>query len=368
MAYEVRKQPYGRGWKILYTKQVGGKRFSKAVSWLDLGFRADMTLEEAQEWKDKLNAEEHRKHWQERRMAVQRRVDGEQEVESVFLPKLLRAEFEQAKLYGDSVPERPEKTLSSWRAACKAIAVVEKEPEQWVDHKEAFYRYFQEQQMSYQYVQKLVLLLNRWGRFYCRRRKVFFEELPLPGRATRLRIMEANRRKKVKRGNRVSAPLSFDMLESKRSQLTVGQANWLFLSIAFGLRPEEIDERNGVEPIRIVHEGDTPVLEVYQSKLKSTVTYEECWKYIPAILPEQKKAVELLEAEAPIVRPSTKTLKKVFGPAFTHYCGRNNFTPMMLALGKGESTVASWMGHKDIETTHRYAQKLRKRADVLKGT
>ncbi len=163
-------------------------------------------------------------------------------------------------------------------------------------------------------------------------------------------------KKKKRPGNRVSEPLSFEMLVAKKDKLRPEHYNWLYVSCAFGLRPSETDNLKGEYPCRFEEKKGVTRLLIFQSKLKGE---DDPWKKIPILIPEQKRAKILIEAGAAIKRPSNKILQSVFGPGFTGYCARNNFIPMMFELGKTMQEVARWLGHRSLQRTYEYFNKLK---------
>jgi hypothetical protein len=365
MGYQAKKNSNGSKFKILYEYFDAGVRKSRSVPrdrWLtDLGITAKMTMDEVKVRLGQLNAQDHIKRTQEKRQRVLDRLDQEATEQYAYMPQPLVEEFERERLFGRFSDVEQPKLSSYWRACKRIICEVQLEPSDWADRKTVFYDCFSRNYFSTAYVQKLLRVLNQWGRFICKKQGQFFEPIPAPRGRERQRIADKNLRKAGKKGNRVSEPLSFSLLESKKDSLKIEVYNWLYIATAFGLRPHEVDGLfNREHPYRIWEQDGTQILDVYQSKLQ-TIDEEERWKSIPAILPEQKRALVLIQSKVGLVHPGPKTMKKVFGDGYTGYCGRNNFIPMMFDKGRRIEEVSQWMGHKDVETTWGYFQKLKKK-------
>src|SRR5690606_32340195 len=90
---------------------------------------------------------------------------------------------------------------------------------------------------------KIHSLFNRWGIWYAARHRQSFIAANLNHRA--LKAIGNNYREHLKRTQgkvKSSHPLSLDLLNSKKNVLRPEHYNWLYISVAFGLRPEEIDQ------------------------------------------------------------------------------------------------------------------------------
>jgi hypothetical protein len=371
MGYSAKAQPYGRGWKIIYSYIENNQTHYRGVRKHELpqlGFGLDMTLEEARARAKQLNAQDSVRKIEARRQKVMARVSEDALRRAAWLPQGLLEEFERSgKLFGDTPPKNPNKVFSLWHNAAKTVMdEIRKEPNVWAENQAAFFAAFIKHKYSLSTVQKVIVLLNRWGKFVCRKQGQFFDPLKPPKKKARQDVANANRSKGIHRqGNRQSAPLSFSLLKAKDDAFTKAERNWLYCTVAFGLRPEELDLRAGPEPLRINREGEIPVLEVYQGKLEASVDYEDRWKYIPCHYEEQLRALEILEKEE-ISRPSSARLKGVFGDTVTHYAGRNNFIQWMFEKGRSLEEASPWMGHRSIKTTWAYWQKLKKRLHQIK--
>src|SRR6202034_68025 len=93
-----------------------------------------------------------------------------------------------------------------------------------------------------------------------------------------------------------SEPLLPEKLELTKEKLKTENFNWLYLSVWLGLRPLEVDQLKNPELFRILTDTDNVrILWVYQTKLVS-VPHRYRWKLIPLIFDEQKKCLEIIEA------------------------------------------------------------------------
>jgi hypothetical protein len=365
MGYRVPKTPHSRGWKLHYEWFDAGVRKTRGIpeeEWGRLGIAPTMTREQVKAVADQLNAQEGLKRIEQRRAGIRERFRAEDLAQAAFFPKAELEEFERERVFRRTNQNSHDKVAVYWRVAKRMLERLRLEPAEYADKATRFYDYFAERGYSPAYIQKLLYLVNTWGAVYCKKRKQFFEKLPAPKHSERTKIVKANRKKAVRQGNRVSEPLSFELLESRASQLTKEQYNWLYVAIAFGLRPGEVDALHGEHPCRIGKLQDgTHVIEVYQSKLESAELSEDfLWKQIPCFLPQQRRALTLIQS-GKLEAPSLKILKSRFGAGYTLYCGRNNFIPMMFAAGKPMEQVSLWMGHKTIERTWDYFRKLKRR-------
>lgn len=346
------------GFKILQDVTENGQRVQRAIrkqDWLTHGINPAWSLEEARAWAKAQNASKELKRYAERKLKTQSRLHEEHLARLAYLPPELR-QFEAEKLARRW--ERNPKLRHTWTFVTKMLAHLRLNPPDYGDQKERFYDYFASKRCSIAYVHKLLRDLNAWGAYYCKRRKLFFEKVPAPTHTDRKTIVKANRAKVKKQGNRVSEPLTFEMLEAKKGELRPEHYNWLYVRIAFGLRPSD-------RPGKVWQQDGIPVLDVFQPKLDHDGDEENAWKSIPCVLPEQKVALKLLAARK-LEAPSNKIISSRW-PGCTQYCGRNNFIPMMFEHGRTIEEVSAWMGHKTVERTWSYWIKLKNRKLVTKA-
>lgn len=354
MGYRVPKTNYGLGWKVKF-ESYEGKRSSKDIpktEYARLGFNEKMTREEAKAKAKTLNAQEEVKRIEAKRRKIADRMKLEETVLLAYLPETEVRAFEREVLFNpevfDSVDERRNKKFKShWKAAQKAMAHIQLDPTDWCEHPQRFFDYFAINKISYSYVRKITRLLNMWGQWQCRKKNIFFQKLDLPKGKPKLRIAKEYFKKHP--GGLASDPLTWTALNSAQNELKPEQWNWLYLTVWFGLRPEEADSGNDKE---IVHDTklNLPALKVYQPKLASSLPYEQCFKFIPCKYPEQLRVVDLLK-NGKFARPLVKTVQGYFGERVNLKGGRKNFEEMMLERDEDYKDISLWLGHQSVDRT-----------------
>lgn len=393
MAYRVSKRTTKMGrvyWRLLWEKYSGDERTQRHVpkeEWGPLGFRDDMSLDDAKAWAKHLNDKDRIVQVEERRQKIAQRLQKEGRIKSAFLPPLLVERFEQEILKrdlgrGEEKVLKYNSTPSHWRLAQKIIADIKIDPSDWYDSRRAVYAAFERRKMSPSYVEKVLRLMNLWGYFYCKRCSKAWEKVPRP----RSHDLERIRDRYVELGkdSMESEPLTLDLLQSARQKLTKpAHHDWLFVATWFGLRPVEADsltkpmtsfqnvKRNGVGTWAIQHDGDHDVLWIYQSKLTG-LSRQKRWKGIPVVEAEQKQALEIIKSIAAKTakdttyrwrRPLTKTIKSATAPGVTAYGPRKAFYDMMRDRGWSDIDVSAWLGHKNLKRSNtNYADPFKARA------
>jgi hypothetical protein len=358
MAYRVSKvkRLTGPQFKIRFEWFEAGIRKSRDLrkdEWPNHGFHLAMSLEDANARKDSLNAEEHLKRHHVRRAKIAQRMEIEELAQSAFLPPVFTQEFEQ-RLFGRRHSKG--KLPSFWKVSRRIITELKITPSEWADRKDDFYDYFSGHRFSVSYVQKLLNVLNKYGQFYSKKHKVYFEPIPYPTGVERVRILEANRKppteeQKRMGGNKESEPITPSMLESKRSTISkVEHYNWLFVSVWLGLRPEEIDVLKDPASYKLSSVSGASVLHVFQTKLVA-LDPDKRWKLIPCFLPEQEEAIRIIKS-GHFKRPLSKSVAAWFGTEKVGlYGGRKGFTDLMLSKGQILEDISMWMGHTSIDRT-----------------
>ncbi len=162
-----------------------------------------------------------------------------------WLPLEFVAEFEARFVRArDSEPisfrRRKARAQNIWRAAQRAISAVAAEPGEWFYHTYEIYDYFFRTNLSVKYVNIIIKIMNLWGFFISRKLAQPFLPLPQPRGYERARLIENYYHKKGRfRG--ASLPIKPEMLRKLKRHLLLENYNWIFLSVWFGLRPQEID-------------------------------------------------------------------------------------------------------------------------------
>lgn len=351
MAYRVKsvKRTKGPQFKVQFESFENGARKTQDIPkerWPNYGFAPGMTIEQAREVRDSLNSAAHLERHQVRRAKIEERLRSEDRVECAYLPDIYVREFEEKTFKRRSSHK---KLPSYWRQTKATIRAIALPPKDWGDNREAIYDHFSAKGISVSYVQKLIGLLNKYGAFYCRKSKEYFEEITQPTGVERERIADANHVTPGK-GNKKSDPITPGMLEGIRASVTEQHYNWLFISIWLGLRPQEVCSLKDVRNFRISKFSGVPVIEIYQPKLVA-LPREKRWKSIPCFLPEMQKAVELAKS-GKFKRPLQKSVIAWFGDSrIGLYGGRKGFTELMHCHGQSLEDISAWMGHTSVDRT-----------------
>lgn len=262
---------------------------------------------------------------------------------SVYLPADYVKEFENDLLSSDR-RFKP----AHWEAAKRAIVAVGMHPKDWKFRRRLFYEWMRHKDRRYSpdYCADIIRMLNMWGEYLCYRTGSFWSAIPYL-RGTELTAVRRAYFEKSG-GGRDSARLSLLALERGGKKIPPAEHNWLYVAVAFGLRPEEIDK--SLSDPRY-HRLEENCIRVFQFKLERLgYKWKECWKAITIELPHQRAALELLLRKDPLKRPGRKALKDWFGKRMGYYGGRKEFAPYMREQGFSEYQVMRWMGHQDLGT------------------
>jgi hypothetical protein len=347
MGYIVRKLK--STWCVQLECYPEGRRRAKTVKGPDLarlGIRPDMSLEHVKLVLKGLNEREKEMRWDVKRQAISKRMEDETRTRVLYLPEHLLEEF-QGELR--SLPDS-KKLASNWRAAIRLIEHVKVPPHDWKRLKQTLYNYFEEKRFSDAYAKKIIRLLNLYGEFFSVKTQTPFAIVPYPKGHAKGRIRrtyEASRRQ-----DKASDGLTVALLEQLKGSLSREQHNWMYVSLWFGLRPQEmrglgnpaltyfsIDTEKGVE-----------LLNIKQTKL-SNLPEDSQWKGIPILYPEQRLAAEMIRKQA-TATPLPKTIQRYTKGNHKLYAGRKGFGPLMWDKGHDIVEVSSWLGHKSIDRTY----------------
>lgn len=214
---------------------------------------------------------------------------------------------------------------------------------------EVFYGWAERQQLSLDYVSKILRVLNSYGQFLSAEDNKVFIPIPKPKGFYRERIRDAAR--SSGRG-KTSLPLSAALLSKARRRLSAPEYRWLFVSFYFGLRPSEVDALTDPAKTSIIVIDGIDVLRVFQSKLRA-LPPEKRWKHIPALMPEQQEALTYIR-EGGLSRPSPAKLQTTLGARITTYTGRKGFAGMILDNSLDLKAASVMLGHKSEETTRQH--------------
>jgi hypothetical protein len=353
MAFRIKpvSRKSGPQFKVQFEWFENGKRKTREINkaeWSRHGFTLSMTLEEANARKLTLNQQEHLNQTEKKRQTIKQRLDNEALTQEAYLPPADLAEFEADKLGN----VKDSKIRSYWNCARRVMCEVALPISDWAAKSERFYKAFLKRKMSPAYVQKVLPLINRWGKFQAHKYKQFFDPIPAPRHDWANSISEDHYNKVKSRGNKESAPLTSEMLKKVEGKMKPEQALWLWFSLWFGLRPVEVDSLQKPSSKRtwwVSQEQDTDVLCIYQTKLKG-LHPDQRVKKIPCVVPEQRELLKKIGQ--PMQRPLSKTMNGYFGGAVTLYGGRKAFTKLMKSYKQAFENVSSWLGHQDIQRTY----------------
>lgn len=359
MGYVIRKLAQKkRTWKLQHVTYSGDRQSIRDIQeteYARLGFKASMTITEAQGRRDQLNAQGHLLRWEDARQQVNKRLEREEKTLDAYLDRRDVREFEETVLFaseGMSAIKR-NKVDSHWRKARRMLSAIQLEPQDWDFHAKRFYDSFKTAKVSPSYSQKVIAILNLWGKYHCRKYGKFFEPLKFPRGHEKEKISDAYYDKHQQ--GRVSDPITPSDLEGQRSAMLPEWYNWFYLSVWFGLRPTEVDSLKKPSGPKTWHagvKGGTAFLALYQSKLTG-VPRDKRTKVIPCIVPEQVRGLKIIEM-GDFRRPShSRHIKKWFTEHTTLYGGRKGFESLMLSLGQSLEDISNWLGHQSIERTWR---------------
>lgn len=239
-------------------------------------------------------------------------------------------------------------------------------PEIYAENARRIFKYFVDNQYSLNYCQKLISIMNEWGKFATARGSGYYKVIPQPKGNAREKINDASSNKNGVRKEAI--PMTQDLLNQiiGLNQLHPREINFLKATFYLGLRPEELMKsiQGGKHYSKVQHISGIEVVSIYQEKLKG-VKEDKRTKHIPIKWDEQKEAVKIIEdytTQIPTFKkPTYKALKKVAralncnsgNKALGLYSGRKGFTNWCFEKGETDFVgVASWMGHLDTSTTY----------------
>jgi hypothetical protein len=274
-------------------------------------------------------------------------------------------------------------------------------PREYSFNARMIYSYFKRRKISVDYSNKLLRVLNLWGKFYCHKHGNLYEPVPSLVRGQVVVAISSAQKRKTERVRRASLPLDEkrlnaiprgerDNLGSEERKMELEAWNYLFCTLWLGLRPVEVRmilsgkytfiDENFAGDLETAEEYEEElldetasgpadsgrhqilawsryfddearieVLKVYQTKLVG-LQEENRYKLIPLLHESQKQAATLLE-EGKVKIPHSSTIQKWVGDGYHQYCGRKGFMDHMLKLGEDPLCISAWLGHSDLKTT-----------------
>ncbi|TNF28846.1 MAG: site-specific integrase [Deltaproteobacteria bacterium] len=377
MGYYVRALPQKKSepkWKVQYVsfkkKDTKGStaKFPKKEwdiskdRWTALGFYKYMSVEEAKVRARQLNSQLDLKRQEERIIEIEKKNEKFQKRFDSYLPEEFVAEFEKRFIRKrdsevDKGKRRTSRAMHIWKAAQKMIVSINVEPSDWYYSIYDIYDYFHSKKYSIRYIQSIIKIANLWGFYFCKKTGRPFLQIPTPKGYERMRLIDAYYSKE-QYCRKPSEPLEPDNLYTAKGQIKNEQFNWLYLTVWFGLRPQEVDNLKKKELWKIEEFNGKKVLWLFQTKIVA-LPYEDRWKPIPIIFEEQEFALRIVKGQN-FRRPLVKTVRRYFGGGIDLYGGRKGFTDLMLAKGQELENISVWMGHSTLERTWRSYKQRRK--------
>lgn len=360
--FYIKKNGSSKGtWSLYYQTFHENKKSQESVvklAYEELGFRTDMTLDEAKARVKQLNAE--RKIDREKiRKSAKRVIELKLIDKTLFPPEHVNAFMERLSDENFGSDEHLQKIFSHFNFIQKMLLELKiTSPSEYRDESKRIYKYFVKKKVSVNYGARLISLLNRWGKFISKIRGQFFDEVSVPKGRERSAIADAQRTKSGKNselGVRMpSDPLTPEILQKMKSKVSEEVYRWLYLTVWLGLRPDEADSVVNKKSVKITFDeiNKVNVISIYQSKLMS-ISEDLRWKHIPVIFKEQEKCLDIIET-GNIHRPHPKTIRKHSGSdRITCYGGRKGFVDLCLDRNQEVTDISMWLGHKDSSITMR---------------
>jgi integrase len=368
-SFFVKVQKNGN-WSLIEQSYDLGKSMQNAVSksaFANLGFDFRWPVEKAKEHCRLLNQQEKFKRKEQHKIAaIGQRVEDLKVAQSIYLPEPLTDQFHKNLMQKSFGSDKHQARIHShWKYIQKMVNELKIEVQDYFENKERIYDHFLTNELSPDYVSKLLRILNMFGLYICKQRQLPFETVPAPNSHIRNKIDEAYQDSEDYIGE--SDPLTPEALEAVKDRFyNPDNYKWLFISVWLGLRPVEIDELKKSKSWKIEFNPthNLNVLWIYQSKL-TRIKRDKRWKQIPIHFKEQQEALELVQKQE-FKRPTRAMLHKLFPePQFiTTYAGRKGFVNLMLSKGQPLEAISSWMGHQDISITWK---KYRDKEEVILG-
>lgn len=264
--------------------------------WRSLGFHPAMSLTEARARCRQLNAQLFLKRQEERLRKIEDERREFRLRSDAVLPDEFVAEFEQRFVIARGVfseaqrRQRNKRRFTTWRAAQAMITTVGLEPSNWFFHQERFYDLVHEKQYSLGYATGILAMVNLWGNFITRKLGQPFTPIKRPAGYERGRLLEAFYEKQSSR-RRPSNSITPEQLERIRGRINELNFQWLYISVWFGLRPQEIDQLHDEKlwKLEVLPTG-RKILWVFQTKIIA-LPPEDRWKPIPVLFDEQHFAL-----------------------------------------------------------------------------
>lgn len=355
-------------WRVLFQNWSGGKKQKPEqippAMYPELGLTSEMSPSEAKQAITEYNLIRKKdiRITQSQIRALKRLDEIAQYNKVIFPPDMVKEFVNRLLSASDGKPRFKKRLLRNFQIVQQMAVELNILPHDYEANLDKITNYFKDENRKYSvsYCKDIIWVLNRWGHFYSRKRRTFFEPIG------KLRIKTQNAIstiQKEKSGVRKeSLPMTSDLLKTLRSKIDTNKLeelqkyNWVFISFVFGLRPSECD--SAIKEKSITEINGIQTLKIIQTKL-TVVDEKEREKRIPVICEEQAEALEYIkkgQAKRPTPKWVAKYLKKseTSNETFDLYCGRKGFTDFMLDKGQSLENISIWCGHKNIETSWKY--------------
>ncbi len=330
--------------------------------WSTLGFHKYMSIDEAKVRARQLNSQLEIKRQEERLIKIAEENKNFQKRFYSVLPDEFVSEFEKRFMRKrdsevDRGNRRTSRAMHIWKAAQKMIVSIGIEPTDWFYSTYEIYDYFYSKKFSVRYIQSILKIANLWGYFFCKKTGRAFLPIPAPKGYERARLIDGYYSKSYKL-RVVSGPLAPENLYTAKGNIKDEQFNWLYLSVWFGLRPQEVDNLKNADLWKIEEQNGKKILWVFQTKIVA-IPYEDRWKPVPIMFEEQEFALKIIKG-LNFKRPLVKTVHRYFGKGIDLYGGRKGFVDLMLSKGHELENISVWMGHSTLDRTWRSYKQRRK--------
>lgn len=326
-------------WRLVYDDHTKKRHIPKKSEEARLlGFDPTWTVEQAKARGKQIQDEEWVKRQAEMEAKRARIITRNKRYRGAFLLDADVEEFELKYIKERGIRE------THWRTALELIYHSHTHPTDWFERPSVILDQCAKRKYSRAYVRALLIILNYWGYFLCKKQNKAWQKVELRG--TRwLRTF--------KEDENASEPLTIALLAEAKKKLKEPHYLWVERSFWWGLRPREVNLLTTPNSKwHLSSEDGVRFLSVFQDKLAQTGKYseEECWKHIPIIWPEQEALVEGL-GKSPCKQPIYRKFHEVFGPDYTPYAGRKGFGELVLERGFDVYDKMKWMGHTRMDET-----------------
>lgn len=365
------KQQDSRKWKAQWETYPEGKRRAtmiKPKDYVRYDLAETMTYEEARAIADHYNAKERKTRDEAKRQSILEKVAKMDKAIVLYLPHAFSEVFLKEKLASIRDERAKKRYQTLWRAVRKTVEELEMDTYDWARRRKEIFIFFSEKHWSPAYVKKIIFVMNQWGEFLSDKQGKIYRNIKSPKGGDRELISDAYY--ETLKASKDSEPLTVDDLAKAKQTMKPEQWKWIYVSLWFGLRPEEVSGLHRVTPDagRMAHEirfeGTQKIVWFYQWK-KRTMPKPKRWKRVPVLFPEQEIAIGFIQ-ENQLEEPLPKTLKGHLKKRLHLYGGRKGFQDLMTSHGREFFEIMDWLGHESIERTWR-DYKNRQKALISRG-